>query len=80
MARPCLEGDLELRLFEPTDAEPLQSLLGEPEVRRWWPDGDYDGENGWIWLTESGFELSSDERSGPMLFFDTATSGTEPAG
>ncbi len=42
------EGDLELRPFEPADAELLQALLAEPEVKRWRPDGDYDGENGWI--------------------------------
>lgn len=42
------EGDLELRPFRATDAEPLQALLAEPEVRRWWPDGDYDGEGGWV--------------------------------
>ncbi len=45
---PLCEGDLKLRTFEPADAGPLQALLAEPEVRRWWTDGDYDGENGWV--------------------------------
>lgn len=42
------DGDLKLRPFEPADVGLLQALLAEPEVRRWWPDGDYDVENGWV--------------------------------
>jgi aminoglycoside 6'-N-acetyltransferase len=42
------DGDLELRRFRPTDAEALAALFAEPEVKRWWPDDDYDRDNGWV--------------------------------
>jgi aminoglycoside 6'-N-acetyltransferase len=42
------DGDLELRPFRPADAEALAALLAEPEVKRWWPDGHYDRDNGWV--------------------------------
>jgi aminoglycoside 6'-N-acetyltransferase len=42
------DGDLELRRFTPADAEGLEALLAEPEVKRWWPDGHYDRDNGWV--------------------------------
>jgi aminoglycoside 6'-N-acetyltransferase len=42
------EGDLELRGFRPEDAEDLEALFAEPEVKRWWPDEDYDRDNGWV--------------------------------
>jgi aminoglycoside 6'-N-acetyltransferase len=42
------DGDLELRRFRPADAEPLEALLAEPEVKRWWLDGDYDRDHGWV--------------------------------
>jgi aminoglycoside 6'-N-acetyltransferase len=42
------DGDLELRSFRPEDAEPLAALFAEPEVRRWWPDSDYERDNGWV--------------------------------
>lgn len=42
------DGDLELRRFRPADAYALERLLAEPEVKRWWPDGDYDRHHGWV--------------------------------
>jgi aminoglycoside 6'-N-acetyltransferase len=42
------DGDLRLRVFEPSDAQALQSLLAEPEVLRWWPDSAYQGDRGWV--------------------------------
>jgi aminoglycoside 6'-N-acetyltransferase len=42
------EGDLELRGFGPEDAPGLKGLFAEPEVRRWWPDEDYDRDSGWV--------------------------------
>ncbi len=42
------DGDLELRRFRPEDAEALEALLAEPEVRRWWPDGSYERDSGWV--------------------------------
>jgi len=42
------DGELRLRPFEPADAGPLAALLAEPEVRRWWPDGAYERERGWV--------------------------------
>jgi aminoglycoside 6'-N-acetyltransferase len=42
------DGDLKLRRSRPEDAAPLAGLFAEPEVRRWWPDSDYDRENGWV--------------------------------
>jgi aminoglycoside 6'-N-acetyltransferase len=42
------DGDLSLRRFEPADAEAVEALLAEPEVKRWWQDGDYQRDNGWV--------------------------------
>jgi len=42
------DGDLELREFRPADATALGALLAEPEVKRWWPDGDYERDTGWV--------------------------------
>jgi aminoglycoside 6'-N-acetyltransferase len=42
------DGDLELRRFEHADAAALEALLAEPEVERWWADGDYDRDCGWV--------------------------------
>ena len=42
------DGDLELRRFEHADAPAVEALFGEPEVRRWWADGDYDRDGGWV--------------------------------
>jgi aminoglycoside 6'-N-acetyltransferase len=42
------DGDLTLRRFEPADAEALEAMFAEPEVKRWWVDSDYDRENGWV--------------------------------
>ncbi len=42
------DGELELRPFEPSDAEALEALLAEPEVTRWWQDGDYERDTGWV--------------------------------
>jgi aminoglycoside 6'-N-acetyltransferase len=41
-------GDLELRPFRPEDGAAIEALLAEPEVRRWWSDGDYDRDHGWV--------------------------------
>jgi len=49
------DGDLELRRFRAADAEALAALLAEPEVKRWWPDGDYDRDNGWVAEVEDDF-------------------------
>lgn len=42
------DGDLELRTFDPADATAIEALLAEPEVKRWWPDGEYDRAHGWV--------------------------------
>jgi aminoglycoside 6'-N-acetyltransferase len=42
------DGDLELRSFSPADRDALEALFAEPEVKRWWPDPDYDRDNGWV--------------------------------
>jgi len=42
------DGDLALRPFESADDEALRGLFAEPEVKRWWPDGSYDRDNGWV--------------------------------
>jgi aminoglycoside 6'-N-acetyltransferase len=42
------DGDLELRPFTPEDAPVIEAMLAEPEVKRWWADGDYDREHGWV--------------------------------
>jgi aminoglycoside 6'-N-acetyltransferase len=47
--RPRLtSAELELRPFEEADAQAIEALLAEPEVRRWWADEDYDRDNGWV--------------------------------
>jgi aminoglycoside 6'-N-acetyltransferase len=53
--RAMRDGDLELRRFRTGDAEALQALLAEPEVKRWWPDEDYDRDNGWIVEVDGDF-------------------------
>jgi aminoglycoside 6'-N-acetyltransferase len=42
------DGDLELRRFEHADAPAVEALFAEPGVRRWWADGDYDRDCGWV--------------------------------
>lgn len=42
------DGDLELLRFRAEDEPAVAALLAEPEVRRWWPDGDYDRDHGWV--------------------------------
>jgi aminoglycoside 6'-N-acetyltransferase len=60
-------GDLELRPFRPDDAAAIEALLAEPEVRRWWPDSDYDRDHGWVVEVDGAFagwvqyEESNDE-------------------
>jgi aminoglycoside 6'-N-acetyltransferase len=50
------DGDLELRRFSSADSDALEALFAEPEVKRWWPDPDYDRDNGWV--VEVGGELA----------------------
>jgi aminoglycoside 6'-N-acetyltransferase len=42
------DGDLQLRPFTPGDAPAIEAMLAEPEVKRWWADGDYEREHGWV--------------------------------
>jgi aminoglycoside 6'-N-acetyltransferase len=42
------DGEMELRRFEPSDAKAMEEMLAEPEVKRWWPDNDYDAEHSWV--------------------------------
>lgn len=42
------DGDLELRPFRAADAEAVEALLAEPEVKPWWPDAAYGRETGWV--------------------------------
>lgn len=42
------DDDLELRRLREEDAEAVAALFAEPEISRWWPDGDYDSEHGWV--------------------------------
>lgn len=39
---------MELRPFREDDAEAIAALLTEEQVKRWWPDADYDRDNGWV--------------------------------
>jgi aminoglycoside 6'-N-acetyltransferase len=50
------DGDIELRPFRPADAETLEALFAEPEVKRWWQDGYYHRDRGWV--VEVGGELA----------------------
>jgi aminoglycoside 6'-N-acetyltransferase len=48
MNRAMRDGDLSLRPFEAADEAALEDLFAEPEVKRWWLDGDYDRNHGWV--------------------------------
>jgi aminoglycoside 6'-N-acetyltransferase len=48
IGRVLRDGDLSLRRFRADDTEGLEALLAEPEVRRWWVDGGYDRDRGWV--------------------------------
>jgi aminoglycoside 6'-N-acetyltransferase len=41
-------GDIELRAFRDGDDTAITALLAEPDVRKWWTDGEYDAEHGWV--------------------------------
>ncbi len=49
------DGELELRAPKPSDAEALTALFEEPAVKRWWPDGDWDRDNGWVIEVDGAF-------------------------
>jgi aminoglycoside 6'-N-acetyltransferase len=42
------DGDLSLRPPEAADVGAVEALLEEPEVKRWWADGEYEHEHGWV--------------------------------
>lgn len=42
------DGELELRPPRPDDDEALAAMFAEPEVRRWWLDGDWERDSGWV--------------------------------
>ncbi|HEY4450322.1 MAG TPA: GNAT family N-acetyltransferase [Solirubrobacteraceae bacterium] len=49
IASPTLrDGNLKLRPFRSGDAEAIAGLLAEPEVHRWWQDGHFDQQHGWV--------------------------------
>jgi aminoglycoside 6'-N-acetyltransferase len=50
------DGALELCSFMSADSDGLDALFAEPEDKRWWPDPDYDRDNGWV--AEVGGELT----------------------
>jgi aminoglycoside 6'-N-acetyltransferase len=50
------DADLALRRPEPRDDEALRRLMREPEVLRWWVDGEVDHDHGWI--VEAGGEFA----------------------
>jgi len=69
------DGELLLRRFEPADAVTLEAILAEDEVRRWWPDGRYVTERGWVAEVEGRLAgwLEYDEQDGewfPSVAFD----------
>jgi aminoglycoside 6'-N-acetyltransferase len=42
------DGDITHRRFEPADDDALRALFAEHEVKRWWPDGSYERDRGWV--------------------------------
>ena len=46
------DGDLELRPHRAADDDALAALFEEPDVKRWWPDGWYEAERGWVVLVD----------------------------
>jgi aminoglycoside 6'-N-acetyltransferase len=71
------DGDLSLRDFAAGDADAVAALLAEPEVRRWWPDGAYAADRGWVVEVGGGFAgwIQYEEESDrwyPSVAFDIA--------
>jgi len=50
------DAELELRPLGSADVPAIEALLAEPEVRRWWEDGSYQRNQGWV--VEVGGELA----------------------
>ena len=48
------DGELVLRPRRPGDAAAIAALLAEPEVGRWWPDGEAD-DDGWVIEVDGAF-------------------------
>jgi aminoglycoside 6'-N-acetyltransferase len=49
------DGDISLRPFEPADEETMAAFLAEPDVKRWWVDGDYERDHGWVVEVDGSF-------------------------
>lgn len=68
---------VQLRPLRAGEESVLETLLAEPEVRRWWPDGSYRADSGWVveadgepvgWI---GYE-EEDHSWYPSVAFDVA--------
>jgi len=69
------DGELELRPYEATDGDALAALFSEPEVKRWWPDGWYETDRGWVILVDGALSgwIEYDEETwewSPSVAFD----------
>jgi aminoglycoside 6'-N-acetyltransferase len=42
------DSEIVLRAHRDDDGQAVAALLAEPEVNRWWPDGHYDRQRGWV--------------------------------
>jgi aminoglycoside 6'-N-acetyltransferase len=49
------DGDITLRPFESADEETMAAFLAEPDVKRWWADGDYERDHGWVVEVDGSF-------------------------
>jgi aminoglycoside 6'-N-acetyltransferase len=49
------DRDLELRLLAPGDDKAIVALLREPAVQRWWADGEYERDHGWVIEVDGAF-------------------------
>jgi aminoglycoside 6'-N-acetyltransferase len=49
------DGEIELRLLRPGDDAAIAALLEEPAVKRWWSDGEYEREHGWVVEVDGAF-------------------------
>jgi hypothetical protein len=71
------DGDLELRRFGPADAEALDALLAEPEVKSWWRDSAYDRDNGWVAEVAGEFAGWVQYEEEPYEWYPSPTSGPQ---
>src|SRR3954465_8500189 len=49
------DSDIELRPFAPADEPAMESMMAEPDVKKWWADADFDRDPSWVVEVEGEF-------------------------